>query len=171
MTKTCSKCGIEKDIEFFHKDKRYLDGLFCWCKDCRKKYQQNMKENWSEGEWEQRRKYNRGNYAKYAQNYTKSRRRRNRSLKEEVMSHYCIGSPKCMKCGYGDIRALAIDHVNDDGAEHRRELFNGTKAQRVSTSIYYWLRMNDYPDGFQVLCFNCNQIKEYERRQRNIKYG
>lgn len=36
--KICSKCTKEKDQSEFTKDKRYSDGLFCWCKDCKKLY-------------------------------------------------------------------------------------------------------------------------------------
>lgn len=32
--KTCSKCGITKGIEHFHKDKTRSDGIFPQCKDC-----------------------------------------------------------------------------------------------------------------------------------------
>lgn len=36
--KTCSKCLIEKAESCFIKDKRYSDGLFSWCKECKKSY-------------------------------------------------------------------------------------------------------------------------------------
>lgn len=32
--KLCKKCGTEKSLENFHKDKSRSDGLFPWCKDC-----------------------------------------------------------------------------------------------------------------------------------------
>jgi hypothetical protein len=46
--KVCSKCGIEKDLSFFNKDKSSKDGLQSKCRECqkilRKKYYQNNKE-------------------------------------------------------------------------------------------------------------------------------
>lgn len=50
---------------------------------------------------------------------------------------------------------LGIDHVNNDGEAHRREMAGYGRA------IYQWLRHHDYPqDGrFQVLCHNCNIAK------------
>lgn len=36
MKKTCSKCGIEKDISDFHKRTKSKDGHNHWCKDCNK---------------------------------------------------------------------------------------------------------------------------------------
>lgn len=48
---------------------------------------------------------------------------------------------------------LTLDHVLNDGAKHRREIgANGL-------GVYYWLRDNAFPSGFQVLCWNCNLAK------------
>lgn len=32
--KVCSKCGEEKSLDQFHRDRRYAQGVKCWCKDC-----------------------------------------------------------------------------------------------------------------------------------------
>jgi len=64
------------------------------------------------------------------------------------MSHY--GDVKCQCCGEDHIEFLAIDHINNDGAAHRR---------RVGRGIYHWLVKNNFPPGFQVLCHNCNFAK------------
>lgn len=42
--KICSKCGIEKEIELFNKDKYSSDGHRCNCKDCSKKYREDNKD-------------------------------------------------------------------------------------------------------------------------------
>ena len=34
--KICSKCKIEKELDFFSKDKGTKDGFSCWCKECKK---------------------------------------------------------------------------------------------------------------------------------------
>lgn len=46
---------------------------------------------------------------------------------------------------------LEIDHVNNDGADHRRET--------GYTTIYRWLISHDFPEGFQTLCSNCNRAR------------
>jgi hypothetical protein len=51
---------------------------------------------------------------------------------------------------------LTIDHIENNGAEHRRQQRNG---QNKGHDIYAWLRKNNYPEGFQVLCYNCNCAK------------
>lgn len=37
-TKVCSKCGIEKPLNEFGKEKRLKHGLRCWCKSCCSEY-------------------------------------------------------------------------------------------------------------------------------------
>ena len=33
--KTCPKCKLEKELQFFYKDKQTSDGFTCWCKGCK----------------------------------------------------------------------------------------------------------------------------------------
>ena len=81
-------------------------------------------------------------------------------VKLEVFLHYSGMVLACIRCGYSDIRALSIDHINGDGAQQRRELGGGI-------GIYRWLQRNDYPAGYQVLCMNCQYLKRCE----NAEYG
>lgn len=48
MMKTCSKCGIEKKLECFSKNKCKPDGLQNQCKVCRKQYRQRNKSKLAE---------------------------------------------------------------------------------------------------------------------------
>ena len=74
--------------------------------------------------------------------------------KEAVMSHYSGGAPICVKCGITDIDVLTIDHINGNGSSHRR-------AIGIEGNFFYrWLIRNNYPKGYQALCFNCN-IKKH----------
>lgn len=57
----------------------------------------------------------------------------------------------CRCCGEKMIEFLQFDHVNDDGAEHRKKVKPG--------SICRWLIDNGFPDGIQLLCANCNYAK------------
>ena len=91
--------------------------------------------------------------------------------KLDVLSYYTTdinGKPVCGKCGFDDIRALCLDHINNDGQEHR-EMMSGKKHGRGSSgnAAYRWIKKNNYPNGFQVLCANCNMIKEAEYREAN----
>lgn len=79
-------------------------------------------------------------------------RTRNQQIKLEVIFHYSDGTMQCVRCGFGDIRALTIDHIAGGGHKHRKEI----------KSIYPWLRRNGYPGGYQTLCMNCQFIKKIE---------
>jgi hypothetical protein len=46
---------------------------------------------------------------------------------------------------------LCIDHINGGGSKHRRE--------GKFPSMYQWLKTHNFPEGFQVLCHNCNMAK------------
>lgn len=76
--------------------------------------------------------------------------RNSRRLKKEALDHY---GGKCSCCGESEEAFLCLDHVNGGGNEHRKEL-----KQKYRT-IWEWLKAEDYPGGFQVLCANCNMAK------------
>ena len=63
----------------------------------------------------------------------------------------------CVRCGFDDIRALQIDHVNGGGNREVLEL--GHRAR-----LYMKIRDGD-SEGYQLLCANCNSIKRYEENE------
>ena len=58
---------------------------------------------------------------------------------------------RCACCGETERAFLAIDHIGGGGNAHRREIGGG------GTRLAQWLKVNGYPEGFRVLCHNCNQ--------------
>lgn len=80
---------------------------------------------------------------------------RYRKIKSECLSHY---GRQCACCGEPEECFLQIDHIGGGGREHR--------ASGV-TSIFYWLKANNFPEGFQVLCANCNWAKRTEEHCPN----
>lgn len=72
-----------------------------------------------------------------------------RSLKSQVMDAY---GNRCACCGETQPLFLTVDHVENDGAEHRAGLGHGQGGDR----IYKWLIREGFPSGFQILCWNCN---------------
>lgn len=81
-----------------------------------------------------------------------------KALKEKVLIHYGY---KC-NCGCGcqvkNSNHLTIDHINNDGSEHRKKL--GTQT-RGGQAFYRWIVKNDFPKDLQILCWNCNCAKHY----------
>lgn len=80
-------------------------------------------------------------------------RRLSAKLRDEVFEAY--GGRKCACCGETEPLFLSIDHIDNDGAEMRK---NGTHS-RGGTAFYQWLRKSGFPKDFQVLCMNCNTGK------------
>jgi hypothetical protein len=71
-------------------------------------------------------------------------------IKLDVLTHYSGGQPNCRCCGATIIEFLTLDHMENNGAEHRRSI--GLSGSR----FYRWIKANNYPSGYQVLCMNCN---------------
>ncbi len=82
-----------------------------------------------------------------------SSRRAHLQLKLNALNAY--GGALCACCGEKHVEFLTIDHVNGDGARHRRKIFGRGRAGGGS-NFYNWLKRNSYPPGFRVLCYNCN---------------
>jgi hypothetical protein len=65
--------------------------------------------------------------------------------------------PRCACCAEDHVLLLTIDHINNDGAEDRK---NNNLASMWETVV-----KREFPDTFQVLCMNCNWGK---MRNNNI---
>ncbi len=63
------------------------------------------------------------------------------------------GGPVCKCCGESELSFLSLDHINNDGAEHRREI--SKDGDGLSVRLALWCKKKGYPPGFQVLCMNC----------------
>ena len=92
--------------------------------------------------------------------------------KEAAINMYTNGEATCRWCGQGDIDVLTIDHVHNNGGKHLRKYPNCI-SKVTGYKLYLWLCKHDYPNGYQVLCLNCNLKKELLRRRaiREEKYG
>jgi hypothetical protein len=86
-------------------------------------------------------------------------------LKERVLLHYGNGKIECAYCGFDNIDALCIDHINNDGAEHRKKAGISSRGGVSGFSTFAALLRDKMPEGLQVLCANCNMIKELKRKR------
>lgn len=143
--KACTTCGEVREMT-----KSGKDGYRGVCKPC-----------WNE-EQKQWRLKNKGQWAALAKRYYEKKKAASPAFMEEnrVRSReYWRGLRKlalqaygrsCACCGETMDEFLTIDHMDNDGAAHRRTL----KTQ--GAGIWRWLRDNNYPPRFQTLCMNCN---------------
>jgi len=67
--------------------------------------------------------------------------------RQEVIEHY---GGKCVCCGEEHIEFLCIDHVKGGGTQERRD------NNKRGSAFYLYLRRHGYPEGYRLLCQNCN---------------
>jgi hypothetical protein len=96
---------------------------------------------------------------KYRQEHLEETSERYKKLRLLVINNY---GGKCAFCGDTNTNHLCIDHVNDDGAIHRKVVSPG--------NLCYWLIKNNFPSGFQILCFNHNAEKQFYKTQTFATY-
>ena len=70
-------------------------------------------------------------------------RSRNARLRGLCFDHY---GRECACCGETELLFLTFDHINGGGRKHNEKV----------GYIPRWLVSQGFPDGFQVLCMNCN---------------
>ncbi len=148
--KYCYKCGKiykkEYNKEFFEKNK-----------DKRKEYLEKNKEKIVEQSKEYRQR------PEIKEKIIKFQKEFQQRIKKRIISYYSKSTMKCKKCGFSDLRALSIDHLNGGGNNHLKEIKGG---------LYSWIIKNNFPKKmFQVLCMNCQWIKRVENdehRKRTI---
>jgi hypothetical protein len=73
-------------------------------------------------------------------------------LKKQTMVHY---GGKCACCGESELVFLTLDHIDNNGNEHR--VFLGNQG---GVNFYRKMRQQGFPPGLQVLCWNCNEAKQ-----------
>lgn len=77
-------------------------------------------------------------------------RRRGVELREQILSAY---GRLCACCGEKEPRFLTLDHINRDGAHHRRLIGGGRGGWRIYADV---VKQGCPRDRFRLLCMNCN---------------
>lgn len=145
-TKVCYRCKVELPRKQF-----FTKGMIpmhycrtCHAVDVRARYHQDP---------ERARAIAKKSNVKNADKVAARNRSARREWRTKVLQHYGGENPQCACCGEGADEFLSIDHTNGGGNKHRREV--GV----VGSAFYRWLIENNFPDGFRVLCHNCNFAK------------
>lgn len=129
--KRCPKCGLDLPATSFYRHGRYLGN---YCKPC----SLVVRRLWL------------AKHPEKASRYKQSERERLRSKIFEVLGAICKA------CGFADIRALQVDHIEGGGNEEKRKL------GRANGYLRHILKN---PQKYQILCANCNTIKARELKQ------
>lgn len=140
------------------------------CKGCRKRRRNRQKSEYHSGEHSKTKKSLKDRRAKFkkkglctncgkeqpsnnlltCEHCIAIQKKRSDALKNQVYDHY--GGYKCSCCGESIKEFLTLDHIDNDGAEHRKGLGNSGSGR----GLYLWIIKNGFPKMFQVLCMNCN---------------
>ncbi len=138
-------CKQTKSVESFYvqKNYRWVSAKYsAYCKTCSLK----RRKDWYEGGGREKVLAKAKQWRKDNPEEAK-RRHKKWNWDSKVRAINAYGS-KCECCGETEIKFLAIDHIKGDGNVHRKTIGNQT--------IYTWLKHNNYPTGFRILCHNCN---------------
>lgn len=139
---------IKEKIKLCHPDvKRHVEGICINCysrvlKERNPQYKENQRLN-------TKKRYDRLG-SKISNN-----KRVNYQRQWRVLAVLKLGA-QCEYCGFNDMRALQIDHVNGDGHKER--------AVRKSICRNIALDLTDIT-RYQLLCANCNWIKRIENNE------
>ena len=95
-------------------------------------------------------KYRYNNDEEYRNRVKQQDKCRRDKLKNIILTYYSdVDYPCCKDCSESDIRCLSIDHINGGGTQHRKITGGGHK-------FYQWLKKNNFPEGYDTVCMNCN---------------
>lgn len=146
----CPQCNEIKPIELFRARRAGSVTRYSWCRACTNR---KSREYYKKDPDKRKRAVARY-YVNNRERMCEINRRANYVTRIAVLTHYGGNPPECACCGERELKFLSIDHVDNDGAAQR-------KHAGVGGTFYRWLQKNNYPDGLQVLCHNCNLAKGF----------
>ena len=144
---------LRKAKEKYHTNKEYRENKIEQAKEYAKTYIPSTPQK------NNKKKYLGTYYTEHRDKIMHNTRVRSINNRFQVLYWYSNGLMKCNECGEDHVEFLCMDHIDDSGADHRREI--GAGGDRINMFI---LR-NNFPGGYQVLCNNCNYLKEHIRVQ------
>jgi hypothetical protein len=80
--------------------------------------------------------------------------KRYKDLYEGVLNHYGHQCPIC-----GSMEKLGVDHIGG---------WNGNGKYLDGHQLWFWLKKNNYPKEFRILCRKCNLLDGYLRKHKRL---
>ena len=150
--RTCRLCG---------QSYQPTSGPQKYCNDCRPVMRYAYNKDWRTRYPDQKRLNDKRAIAKKPEYYRALKKYCHyvwrEKLRRLVFGHYSNQTYKCACCGESEQDFLVIDHIHGRGNEHRRATFG--KINAGGYKMHRWLVKQDFPQGFQLLCSNCNTSK------------
>ena len=154
----CSRCGIDKPPEKMTRNRSRKSGFSGYCKSCSAERAKEWQRNNPQKVLEIQRTYTRRNRDKInarRREYSRRSYRENRGAAIQKLGG------ECAVCGFDDMRALQIDHVNGGGTAERK--VRGGQAMLAGI-------VKGNTEGYQVLCSNCHSIKTFHEKEKKWNY-
>jgi hypothetical protein len=155
QTKKCFSCGLTKPLSEFYTWSGYKDGHQGTCKQCIRYYQEHYRKTHLLERRATEEAYRKRNIGILR----RASLERRAKIRLEVLAHYGKGKLACIECGFDNLLALSIDHINNNGNKHRKIIGSG--------HIVEWLKANNFPEGYQTLCMNCQFIKARKQGKKD----
>ena len=159
----CTRCGQDKELDSFECTNRARDWYRRECKSCVRDRVRRYAEESRKTIQEYRRRYHANHREEIIAKVTEWARKNPDRHRKNALAYYyrlqhaaieAYGGYRCSWCGIDEPLVLCLDHVENNGREHRQQV-----GSVGGHKLYKWLRDNAYPPGFQVLCMNCNHAK------------
>jgi hypothetical protein len=133
-TIVCITCKKSWPLSEYYKDKNRPNGLYPECKTCVLAKRKST-------------------YNANPSKYRAASARHNEGLRRDAFNAYG-GACACCKEQHSEF--LTLDHVHNNGKQHRIEV-GGTKG------VYQWAKKQGYPqDGsLRILCYNCHMSRSF----------
>ncbi len=93
---------------------------------------------------EKNRAHNREKYRANPEKHREAQKQTRIRRRLRVLDRY---GGSCVCCGETLYEFLSVDHIDGGGTEHRKS---------VGSNIDRFLIRENFPDGYRVLCHNCN---------------
>lgn len=161
-------CKIPKDCSEFYIRRASPDGLYTWCKPCQSKRQAiRQKENAAKGLCRCGKKRRDGRKScdscldsavrACRRDAHEHRARAKAANYKNKMAVFVAYGDACSCCPEDLTEFLEIDHIGGWGKDHKNA--NGSRVS--GGQLYIWMRDNNYPGGFRLLCGCCHSAITY----------
>lgn len=139
MEKMCNRCSKKLEDKEVYKS----------CSSCRTNKNLAAKERYKKNP-EKYKAIARKQHDENREKINKKAHEWRKNLRLSVLNHYSNGKLKCACCGENTYDFLTVDHVNNNGTKERKESGGGGHHN------YRRIIKLNFPEGYQILCFNCN---------------
>lgn len=138
ITKVCSKCAVEKDVDQYYKNKKHKDGLSGYCKSCHN---------------QQTYLYRKNNPQRTSKTIRRAALKARYGITESAYNKLYVNQQgKCAicKCECATGRALAVDHC------HKTLVVRGLLCSECNTGL------GKFKDNTGLLTEAINYLEKYE---------